>query len=151
MATKITSVYNAVINSMENLFPNKTRIFDSRNIENNPTPFLKDGWGIRYEGANLAEGEFCNIHLEHEFTAILTKEFTNMGDQTSVFDVTMKDLLEDAYLIQNKFYAFDQLDIPDNIETTNIRTTSGILSALEDKENFVYMEINFTIEIKENL
>lgn len=150
--SKISTAYDDIISELDTLFPNKTRLFNSYSITDNPVHIVRDGYGLRYLGANLSgDSEYCkSFNDEHLFEVVFTYEYVRTEQQLTPFDDGNKDLMESAFITRQRLYRPDKLGDALNIEDVVIGSTTGIVEFLVGKNRFISLTVSFTIKIKED-
>ena len=149
MTSKISTVYSAIIDKMEDLYPAKSRLFNPYNIAENPEICRKDAWGIKVEDANREEVEFCSISLNRQFTAIFVRQFVTLAGKEDGFDAITASLLEDQQTFAEAFFATDQIGQVGNIERIEIGSISGVQEVVSDEKKYLFSEVTFNILISE--
>jgi len=149
MSSKISTVFDAISTNMAALFTTKTRIPFPESLADNAEIFLRNGYGIRFDGSNLSEGEFCNYNIDYSFTIILTQEFFDNESNYLTDDSSKKSILEDVYSIQKDFYNVDKIGLASSCEKIFLGSV-GPLQSVEDKRHVRFIEINLIFTIKES-
>lgn len=149
--SKVTTVYNKLLEIIPTLFPNKTRIPNSDSLIDNPHTFMRDGWALRVDNQTYQPSEFCIMETVRTFAVLFTSEVLRTDSQTTQSDTAKTGLLENVYAIQKDFYNIDRLGIPYDIARVELGGTSGTLDLKQGKNNFIYVEVYFNIHIRETL
>lgn len=149
--SKISTVYDEILEVVPSLFPTKIRIPNGDSLIDNPHNFLRNGWAIRLDNQSYETSEFHIIETSRIFTIIFTKEVIKTDSQVDQIDEARKNLLEDVLIIQKDFFNIDRLGIPDGLARVELNGTSGILDLKSGKSNFIYVEVYFNIHIREIL
>jgi len=150
MTTKITSIYDAIIDKLEAILPARTRIPNPYELLDNPYQFLKNGWGLRYDGGERLPFEICNRRDSHSFAIILTQEFLRVESRQDSFDDPTKSLLEDIHLCKEAFFAVDNIGNQD-IMKIDVTTNTPLEAASGDKYNLLKIEVAVIIEFFEEI
>jgi len=148
MTTKITTLLNTIDSRLATMFPNKQIIPYPESLQDNEEIFLRDGYGVKYNGGNPVNGEFCNYTVKHEISVVLSREFFDFDSGYSNDKNDKKSILEDVYLVQNYFYNVNKIGLGVNCDNIELGSLSGIVP-LENKRKIRSIEINFTFTIKE--
>ena len=148
MTSKITTLLNTIDSKLATILTGKTIIPYPESIQDNEEVFLRNGYGVKYNGGNPTLGEFCNYSVKHDVSVVLTREFFDFDSGYTNDKNDKKTMLEDAYLIQNTFYNVNKFGLGVNCEMVELGALSGILS-VENKRKIRSLEINFTFTIKE--
>lgn len=144
----VSTVYDAILTRMASLFPSKTRIPNAYSEEDNHEHLLRDGYGLRYDGESLVQGQFNTISNEHLFTIILTRELIRVDPDTAEFDIIVKGLLDDMSTIRKDFYEVDGLGTV-SAEMITPNASTAITQVFGQKNNFFKIETTFNIKINE--
>lgn len=147
--SKITTVYNAVISSIETLFPNKGRLHNPYNLEENPELVRKDSWGLKVETATREETEFCNLSLNRTFTIVFLRQFVTLAGKEDGFDAVTVAILEDQQAFSSLFYSPNEIGQTSNIDRIDITNISGIQEMVSGEKRYLFGEITFNILISE--
>lgn len=148
MSSKISTVFDTISSTLATLFTSKTRIPYPESLTDNAELFLRNGYGVRFDGSNPIGDEFCNYSIEYSFTVILTQEFFDNESNYTNDDTSKKAMLEDVYTVQKDFYNIDKIGLLANCEQIKLGAVSPIQS-LEDKRHIRFIEINLTFHVKE--
>lgn len=149
--TKISEVYDAVLNELATLYPSKTKIPNPYSLEDNQQQFLRDGYGLTVEGNSRVEGEFKSISLEYSMTVIVTKEIVRTDSDDQLIDVTTKELLEDIFAGQKRFFQVDELGISDKIRIMDLGSSATYETFVAGNNNFISGSYELLIQIKEDI
>jgi hypothetical protein len=149
--SKITSVYNAIITELANLFPNKTRIPYAYSLPDNNLRFLSDGYGMTIGSSSFEQFEFCDFMNVRDVNVVLTKEVFRTDSDSDVIDDITRTLLEDIYEVQKLFYSYNELGVPNDIAKVDIGSVSAIEEVLSGKQSFLSMTATFQFYIIEKL
>lgn len=147
--SKITDVYSAIIDKIETIFPNKTRLHNPYTLEENPDLVRKDSWGLRVEAANREELEYCNLSLSRTFTIVFVRQFVSLAGKEDGFDATTIGILEDQQTFANAFYSPTELGEQAAIDRIDFSNISGIQELASGEKKYLYGEITFNILISE--
>lgn len=149
--SRFDNVYDAALSTMAALFPSKTRIIDAYDLENNIENVLKNGWGLKLGNSIIAPGEINNFVNQDTFTIVLTREVLRMDTQVSKIDDQVKNLRNDSVLVQEEFYKSDELGAEADIRQIILADRSEIGTIVAKKTNFIFLEVNFGIQITEEI
>ena len=148
--TKISTIHDTINSTLLTIFPTKTRIPNAYSLVDNAEQFLKNGFGLKYNGSSLVAFEICNRRESADFSLVLSSEFYHLETAQTAFDSPTKTILEDAEIFKARFYKTDLLaDL--NIISLDVTTTSGLANLSGDKYNFLTIEINFKIDYFESI
>lgn len=149
--TKISEVYDAVLNELTVLYPNKTKIPNPYSLTDNQQQFLRDGYGLIVESSSRVESEFKSIVLEYSMTVILTNEIVRTDSDDELIDITAKALLEDIFAGQKRFFQVDELGISDKIRIIELGASASYETFVAGNNNFISGSYELLIQIKEEL
>lgn len=150
MTTKITTIYDNFLSLVETLFPDKAILPDPRNIETNPSVLLKDGFGIDWgEGESNDELAGCVYVESRNVSVILTNRIARLDTNARAAMEIEKDLFEDRKTLINEIK--NQAPHPVGAEYFEFESDDGILSVRDEKQNIIYLKINFGIRYTETV
>lgn len=149
--SKVSTIYDTLLTTIPAILPNKKRIPNTYSIEENPTQFLENSWGLRIDPESPAPSEFCTFSRNRTFTVILCREVIADEFDTSANDTAVKALLEDVYTLQKDFMNSDQIGIESSIEKIDMAGTGPIISLIGSNKNFIFIEVLFNIQITDNI
>lgn len=149
--SKITTIYDRLVDVLKEMFPERTRIPYSYSLPDNNKLFYSNGYGLKIGDSSPENIDFCTFTNARNISVIITKELTRLQSDADQVDLVVKSMLEDAYVIQNKFYAYDELEIEASIAKVDLGSVVGPTELLTDKQSFLTLEINFTFWIREEL
>jgi hypothetical protein len=139
----ISVIYDALYEAIETLFPDRIQLPDSRNIDQNPDPILKNGYGVTWESGDLTDELQGRAYFdERNIGVILTNRVARLDTSATADRAVEKALFEDRkslidYLKTNK----QILKAAEFFEAT---ADEGIQSVEAEKQNIIYLKINFT-------
>lgn len=150
--SKISTVYDALVTKIDSvLSTGYTRIPDPENMEDGSKRFMDKGWGCYYGGGTITEAPFCQVGIDHTFTVVCSRKLVTTDSDTAQRDSISKELMEDAYKVQNAVFNYDQLDIPNDIVKIDDISASEIQNAFTGKVKYKFITINFLVTIWEDL
>ena len=149
--SKISTVYDEVLSVLGNLYPDKTRLTNAYDLDDNVDPLLRDGYGLKVGTGTPVDSEFKNFSVDRSFSVVLTREVVRTEDNSTAVDSDVKALLEDVVTGQKDFYNVDQIDIPNSIEKIDLGPISAVEYFKNDRSNFISMEYELIIQVTENL
>lgn len=139
---------NDILSRLATLFPDKVRIADPYNINENSELQLNDGFGVTIEDASNTNREIaCHLSIRRSFGIILTKKFfsTELCDQGRQ-DAYDSLLDEHDVLVQN----FEKLVNLEGLVTSFLYVSDGgIESVFNEKDQFFFIKSNFDLEYLE--
>ena len=148
--SKISTVYDQLLTTLAALYPNKSRLINAYDPEDNPDGLLRDGYGLKLGDAPIVNDEFCNFSSDRLFSIVLTREVLAIGEVTPV-DAATKLMLEDIYTAQKDFSNADQIGIESSIEKIDLGTSSGVTYFVGEKIKFISMEFSVNIQVTETI
>jgi len=149
--SKVSTIYDACLTTLATLFSTKTRIPNPYSLPDNHQPLLVNGYGLRVDSSTQVSGEFCNFVTDRTFTIIVTRELIKLDSKQDGFDTVIKNLLEDVYTIQKRFYNVDTLGLTNTIDNVVLASTSNVLEVNSGKFNFLAVEVPVIVTIREAL
>jgi hypothetical protein len=148
---KISTVYDAIISSLEALFPSKQRLHNPYELSDNPELIAKDSWGLKVGSASREEIDFCTLSIGREFTLILIRQFATVGSKNDAFDVISKLVLEDQQTALNKLWSPTELSQQTIIDQITFESIGGIDFQETNQKKYLFCEITFRITMSEQL
>jgi hypothetical protein len=149
--SKVTAVYDALVQELETLYPNKTRIPYPYSLQDNNLRFLIDGYGMTIGSSTFEQFEFCNFMNARDVSVVITKEVFRTDSDAHVIDDITKSLLEDIYEVQKLFYSYNELGVPNDIAKVEIGSVSEVEEVISGKQSFLSMTASFQFFIIESL
>lgn len=146
--TKISTIHDTIISKLAALFPAMQRIPNAYSLIDNPEQFLKESYGLKYNGSERIGFEFCNRREKASFAAVFSREFFKLDTKQTAFDNPTKLILESAESFKAEFYKTDNLG-DSNIIAVDVASTSGLANLTGDKYNFLNIEVQFTVDYHE--
>ena len=147
--SKISTIYPAIISTIETLFPAKTRLHNPYNVEENPDLVRKNAWGLRVESAEKVDQEFCDLSLSRQYTVIFVRNFVSLQGKEDGFDATTVSILEDQQSLTSALYSTDRIGQSALIDIIDIVSISGVQELKTDEKKYLLCEVTFTITISE--
>lgn len=151
MTSKVTTVYSTILSTLGTLFPNKTRIPNPYDLTQNADGFLRDGYGVKFNGSSFVESEFCVYRYSANISVVFTNEILRTEEDTTTMESVTNSLLENMHEVRKDFYNVDQLGIEASIDSVDIDSSTGIEFIEGDKFNYASLEVNFIFNISETL
>ena len=148
--TKISTIHDTIIAKLITVFPAKTRLPNAYSLPDNADQFVKNGYGLKYNGSDRIDFEFCKRRESANFSVVLTNQFFHLETKETAFDDPTKTILEDAETFKAEFYKVQNLG-DSNIISVDVTTTSGLANLTGDKYNFLTIEINFKVDYFESI
>jgi len=147
--SKISTVYNAIIVKALALYPNKTRLHNPYNLEENPDIVRKDAWGLKVQDANQETVEYCNLSLSRTFTIVFVRQFVSLASKEDGFDAVTALLLEDQQTFAQALYSPNEIGQQSNIDRIDVTGISGVQEMTSGEKKYLFSEITFNILISE--
>ena len=149
--SKISTVYSALISSIESSFGGKYRLHNPYQIEENPDLIRKDAWGIRVLEANREDVEYCNLSLSRSFSIVLVRQFVSLSGKEDGFDFVTTMILEDQQTLAGILFSPSEIDQENNIDRIDITGISGIQELTTGEKRYLFGEVTFNILISESI
>jgi hypothetical protein len=132
------------------LFPNKKRLSDSFNIENNDEYQLADGVGMYFgSGINSSRIMTCQYTLNRNVIITLTKAVYGGHKSLSILETAEKALLDDQHSLIKEIERNLLLD--NSSPNRKYISDNGVERIIGDSKTFIMMQTVFTIEYLESL
>lgn len=133
-------------------FTTKTEIPNPYSLSDNDKHQLIDGWGIRVlDGSLSAQQEFKSVWEDASFEVVVTKEVVRTNNDITNFVTAVKSVMEDIVTLKMDFMADDQIGVSSNVEKIDFVSRSGIQSVNDNKFNYIFASILFSVTLKETL
>lgn len=143
----ISTVYDSITTKANTLFASKTRLHNPYEFSDNAEIMMKDAWGLKVNGAERLDIEFCNLSISREYTFVLMRQFPTVGAAKDAFDSISKSLLEDQQTFLNNIWSPTELGLPSDIDQININSIGGIEFMVSDQKKYLFLELTFTITL----
>jgi hypothetical protein len=143
----ISTVYDAIIASANTLFASKTRLHNPYEISDNAEIITKDAWGLKVNGAERLDIEFCNLSISRQYTLLLMRHFPTVGSAKDAFDSISKSLLEDQQTFLNALWSPHELGVESEVDRIDINSIGGIEFNVSDQKKYLFIELTFTITL----
>ena len=147
--SKISTVYTALIDKMEALYPSKIRLHNPYELTENAEMVCKNSWGIGVEDASREDLEYCNLSITRAFKATFLRQFVTLTSKEDGFDAITALLLEDQQTFLNAFYSPDEIGQQGIIERIDFTTISGVNQLVSGEKKYLFSEVTFNILISE--
>jgi hypothetical protein len=149
--SNISTVYNAIVAKLGEIYPNKARIFNPYELKDNVSLLLKDAWGLKVNEATREDLDFCKLAISRSFTLVLSKGLATTSNNESAFDPVSTAILEDQQLFLNAFWSPSELGIDGIINRIEFSNIGGVDFIVSDEKKFLFSEIEFTILTSESV
>jgi hypothetical protein len=143
----ISTVYDAIISKTNLLYPSKTRLHNPYELSDNAEITMRDAFGLKVNGAEQLEIEFCNLSISRQYTLALVRQFPTIGAAKDAFDSISKSLLEDQQLFLNLIYSPTELGVESLVDKIEINSIGGIEFNVSDQKKYLFIELTFTITL----
>jgi hypothetical protein len=143
----ISTVYDAIISKANDLYGNKSRLHNPYELSDNAEITMKDAWGIKVNGAERLDIEFCNLSISRQYTLLLVRHFPTVGAAKDAFDSISKSLLEDQQTFLNALWSLSELGVESEVDKIDINSISGIEFIISDQKKYLFIELTFTITL----
>jgi hypothetical protein len=149
--SKISDVYDALIQKTSELFPSKTRLHNPYNLDENPDLVKKDAWGIKVEDASREVQQFCDLSVSRQFTLVLVKNFVSLASKENGFDAVTAALLDSQQEFCLMCVSPDELGQQSIIDLIDVTSISGIQEIVSGEKKYLFSEVTFTITISDQI
>ncbi|MCS6281438.1 MAG: hypothetical protein HUM72_12470 [Dolichospermum sp.] len=147
--SKISTVYSALISSIEDSFGGKTRLHNPYQLDENPDIVRKDAWGIKVLEATLEDIEYCNLSLNRSFSVVFLRQFISLSGKEDGFDNVTVLILEDQEKLSQILFSPNEIDLESIIDKIDITNISGIQELTTGEKRYLFGEVTFNILISE--
>jgi hypothetical protein len=147
--TNISTVYDGILTALGTHFPSKTKIPNPYEPENNPSPFLRDGYGLKFNGSEKEDGEYNHYRASFDFSVVISREVVKTDENTEAMETATKLLLEDVNTLRVDFCNADQIGVGTSVDLIDLSSSSGIEFIQGEKTNFINIEVNFLFSVAE--
>jgi hypothetical protein len=147
--SKITNVYDAILNKLTSLYPAKSRLANPYEYEDNADVILKDAYGLKVMSGTRSDIEMNSLSIGRSFSVVFIQQFASVGAKGTPFDTISKALLEDQQTFLNNINSPTELGQQSNIDFIEIDNISGIEFVATKEKKHLLCEIHFTITISE--
>ena len=147
--SKISTVYSALISSVDSAFGGKSRLHNPYQIEENPDIIRKDAWGIKVLEANREDVDYCNLSLNRSFSVVFVRQFVSLSGKEDGFDSVTAMILEDQQTLSGILFSPSEIDQENNIDRIDITNISGIQELIAGEKRYLFGEVTFNILISE--
>lgn len=148
--SKISTVYDALISKISDMYPLKSRVFNPYELSDNASLLMKDAWGLKVLSASRVDIEFCNLSIERTFILVLCRNFITASNKDDGFDAVSKLILEDQQVFLGELWKTEEIGQATNINKIEFTNIGGIDFIVSDEKKFLFSEIEFTISISES-
>ena len=144
----LSNIIDTIHIEMDTLFSaTKTVIPNPYSLEDNPSVYIKDGYGLAINDESTAlGGALKDDNAVRTFTFILTKEVFRLENDVSIMRSASKTILEDQRSFKDRILDFDQLGIENQINKIEFLIATGIEFVKADAFNFITCNFSFTVE-----
>ena len=150
--SNISSSYDAIVTRLGVLFPNHLRMHNPYNPELNPESVLNKGYGIQMlSGVNTERNLSCLLSISRTIVIVLTRNYFSKELDTLTKASVEKTLLEDQFILIKDLEKDSTVNASSYITTFKYSSDSGIQSVFTDKNSFIKIETNFSLEYFEDL
>ncbi len=149
--SRVSTLLDEAHTAVAALLPNHKRLGNPYRVEENPSTYLDQGYGIAVQpgAVNSNRTLSCQLSIVRRLTITITRKyFGNDADATRKYS-TEKSLLEDQFLIIKDFEKrspFQTYSIRSEFESDN-----GIEFVYAENKPFYMIQSSFIIEYFENL
>jgi hypothetical protein len=148
--SNVSLVYQGLIQKVSGLFPDKTRIPNPYNLQDNIDKLLCDGFGIKVGPESGSEyAEFNSFTVSRTFSVVLTREMVATSSDSDVPDDISLKLLEDIYEARKMIFGPEKMGLS-SILNVSIGSSDGVNEVKSGQRKFLSTEFSFSIDINEN-
>ena len=151
--TGISTAFANMHTRIAALLTSHVRLSDPYNLDQNTPVLLKLGYGLTFGPGSSVDREILTVGGKRTqvktFGISLTRQFYAKEFDAAAKDVATLALHEDLAILINDFILEDTLNAGAII--TGWLDDSGIIEVFSDKNNFLAIQANFTVEIRDTI
>ena len=148
--SKISIIYDKLREIIPTILVGRTELPNPYSLINNPSIFLKKGWGLAVsEGVKSEIETYCHDFETRTFTIVITDHLASLNNSHEAMAVKTKDILEEIRSVKNRFLAFDQITIDDSIEKIEFESCSGLEFLASNDVSYLVASITIAIDFSE--
>jgi len=152
MASRFSTAYDSLRSALSATFSTKTEIPYPYSLQDNPFQFIVNGYGLKIGSGS--SGELENLAFSSSiisFSVILTREVVGFSSVNTSLNTNIKNLYDDMTTI--KSYMLDNERVSPMYLGEEIKyiSDSGIQEILNGKQRFIFIEVNFSIDITQQI
>lgn len=148
--SKIADIYDAMNTRIAALLTTHTRLLNPYKVDENPSPFLKAGYGVALGSAeNSKRMIYPKLSMRRVMTVVLTRKFYATEANVTAKASAEKQLLEDQLLVIKDFEANGALNA--TAFKTEFVSDGGIEYVSTDTDQFITTQTVFSVEYLEDL
>lgn len=151
--TKISQVYDALLARLAAIMPSAdgwTRLPNPYEIEENPSLFLKQGYGLAIgPGENRNDSVCPNVGIRRIVTVVVSRKVDATEINVTAKDSPHKQLLEDMFQVLREFEM--NVSLLDSLGNAIFVADTGVNFVNGEDENYIYSSMQFTVDYFENL
>lgn len=150
--SKITQIYDDLIDRMIALYPERSRLPNPYKPEENSELLVKKGWGLCLDaGVNTNRQVNCSLTIERNIRVVLTQKSYAREMDTQAKASAEKELMEAQFLVIQDFER-NPTTTPDLYVAKFVYLSdSGIQFVFTEKDNFLLLDTTFTLEYFEEV
>lgn len=152
MSTRISTVLDTLRTAIKTAFPTKTEIPNAYSLTDNDEMLLENGLGIAVRSGAESANQVFNYDIESRTIGIIfTKKIFRIESDVDPIKTVEKDLLEDQVTLRKLLLKNTQLSIDSSIFKVDYVGDTGPQFIFEGDFSFLSLEINFVIDIMEEI
>jgi len=137
-------------------FDTKKEILNAHSVEDNPSKFLEDAWGLAiFSGTRAASDEtvYNNyVTTERRIGVVLCRPVYDVHGIGMQINEQAKELFSDATIIRDNFLSTEKFGVLKSGENIIYEGDSGVnFLDNDDGFKFIYTQIDFTFDIIETI
>lgn len=148
--SNFSNLYDAIVDRIEAVLPNHTRLTNPYAVEQNPEGLLRQGWGLGLgAGSNTNRELSCRISIARDFNIVLSRKFYAKESDVENKAAVEKDLFEDLILLVRDFC--DNSALPGALGIVSYTSDGGIEQVFGEKDNYLVLRTTFSVETWETI
>lgn len=139
----LSSTLDAMISKMGTLFPQHTRLPNPYSLDQNPEPYLAEGFGILLGSGSENRVAQSSVGIKRRISVVQTRSFIAVDSDPTVKEATEKLLIEDQMTLLKDL----EQDLTLGGVVLNIAYASdgGIQSVYSNQKQFLKIETQFSV------
>jgi hypothetical protein len=151
--SKISTVYDTLLTRLDAVLTSASswnRLPNPYNIEENPSLFLRQGYGIAIgSGSNQNQSQCGLVRIKRTVSVVISRKVDATELGVTDKDTGHKQLLEDMRSVLADFEK--NVALSNDIANVIFVSDSGINFVNGEDENYVYSEMQFAVDYFENI
>lgn len=143
----ISTAHSTIVTRLGSVLTGYTRIPNPYQVEFNPEPLLKKGYGVKVGPAINTNLQIADLTLGRDFTVVLSRKVDAHEHDAAARGTAEKSLMEDLLLVIKDLVTNSGLNGDSVVTSTNYQGDSGISFV---GEGIIYTEAEFRVDYFES-